>query len=114
MTLIEELELASITQTWNRKFAKLVWDNRGTIIAALKAAEWRPIEEAPKNGTPILVFIPFQWSSGEGASVWDVAHWDEHTAKWTTRTAPNYYQHCDPECQPTHFKPLGPGPEGEE
>lgn len=70
------------------------------VAAAYEAAMWRPIEEAPKDGTVVLV-----WN---GRSV-QRAYWDKIESAWvllfrtTTRRKPAY-------ASPTHFRPL-PKPE---
>lgn len=70
-------------------------DARNLCTLALRGldAEWRPIAEAPKDGTAVLA-----WAEGwetPGTAFWYLGRWrDGQTGK----------------CIPTHWKPLGPLP----
>lgn len=79
--------------------------------AALEAAEraaWRPVSEAPKDGTPVLVC-----GAENRPDKMDVAEWhywaNGHCYCWATEGALNM-QPLDP--PPTHFRPLPAPPEG--
>lgn len=59
--------------------------------AALAADGWQPIATAPRDGTPLLGFIPtyYQGKGGQTIIVWvGDAWWDGHAFK----TAPNHWQ----------------------
>lgn len=71
---------------------------RAAILAYHKTA-WRPIEEAPKDGTPILA-----WRYGWRHPKLIVWYGDWHTWMWHGVGARLNEQ-------PTHFQPLPPPPE---
>jgi 16S rRNA G1207 methylase RsmC len=84
-----------------------------TIRAALEAAEraaWRPVSEAPKDGTPVLVV-----GAENRPDKMDVAEWHYYcTAEgpyycWATEGVFSM-EPLDP--PPTHFRPLPAPPEG--
>lgn len=70
------------------------------LVAAVRAQlEWRPIETAPKDGIRILA-----WDGEDGPLV----VWWEQNRWWT-----DYAWHADKDpAYPTHWRPIGPGPEG--
>lgn len=70
--------------------------------------QWMPIDSAPKDGTCLLAFIPFEWANGEKCSAMDVVAWDARAGFWFHPTPPNYVQGCA--AQPTHWMPLPPPP----
>ena len=74
-------------------------NNLDTIIAALKAAEWRPISEA-KRDTLYQLFEPHDWGGFQFVGCMNT------DGAWI-----NNLDFCIQ--HPTHFKPLGPRPEGE-
>lgn len=67
------------------------------------AAAWRPISEAPKDGTPLLLLWP------DAAEKMAVMWWDEYVENWQ-----GYYDGINPGyLPPTHWMPLPPPPAGE-
>lgn len=72
--------------------------------AALRSGGWRPIAEAPKDGTDIWAFNGEQcrmhWVEGDGYALWI------YSEEVMSDICP------DPE-QPTSFMPLPPAPESE-
>lgn len=73
-------------------------------IAAYERAMWRPIEEAPKDGTPILGHLPCDGFSPETGI--EVIWFEPSIGCWLT------YSEYDV-VMPTHFRPLLLVPEGE-
>ena len=74
------------------------------ILSYIKENEWRPIEEAPKDGTPILVAVDCEHSKSKRAFVkWDRDRW------CFAIQGLQIYLHCTP----THFRTLPEPPEGE-
>jgi len=72
------------------------------IRAVLAALEWRPIAEAPKDGTKVLLFVP-----GRGGSIFHAMHmsdWEHGHGEWIDT------EDCIVEGA-THFRPVGPLPE---
>jgi len=83
--------------------------NRLFALARRGAAmQWRPIQTAPKDGTPILLLVQFP---GERPDTF-VAAWDANSPKWPWRPT------CDgsaySEEYATHWMPLPPPPAGEQ
>ena len=81
------------------------------ILLRRLADPWRPIEEAPKDGTRVLVYPP-TW---EGSGSCSVASWDED--KYSRRPRPFWKRSDDfgrvttsRERPPTHFMPLPSAP----
>lgn len=68
-----------------------------TAIRAHDAALWRPIEEAPKDGTPVLIWCPKEHA---GAGAMHVSVY----MKFTDR--PGWYSHISAIHDPTYFRPL--------
>jgi len=71
---------------------------RARAVEMERAQQWRPIEEAPRDGT----FILLGWSGHDDwtcAACWSEGGWsaDNFLEPWLT--------------QPTHFRPLPPAPE---
>jgi len=67
-----------------------------------EANEWQPIENAPMNGTPVLVFEAPDWI--------DVARWWDgddygHNAGWLDAALESK------SCNPTHWRPLPAPPQ---
>jgi len=80
-----------------------------TILAALEAYEWRPIEEAPKDGTPIIAWCVHPYASSmtqpDDYVGPVVARWIDHNGGgWT------WHGHLG---NFTHFRPLPSPPVGE-
>ncbi|MBX3504480.1 MAG: hypothetical protein KF895_03300 [Parvibaculum sp.] len=82
---------------------KPVIDALTRAIAAYEREMWRPIEEAAKEWTPILVFDP---AFPEGETV-QVAAWNDIGEYWQS------WIDDAPDPDPTHFRPLPTVPEGE-
>lgn len=86
----------------------MLWKLQGVLLdsrapAALAAAPrmgegWLPISTAPKDGTPILGFMPsyYQNSGGQSVILWMEGQWFDNRAFVT---------------EPTHWMPLPPAPE---
>jgi len=78
-----------------KTLTKYEWEllQRDALSWALSLLEWRPIETAPRDGTAVLI-----WEAQvDCASVawWELRCW------WS----------ADGERHPTHWRPIGPGPE---
>lgn len=74
------------------------------LEAEIAAMQWRPIETAPKDGTPLLLLWP------DAAEKMAVMWWDEYVENWL-----GYYDGINPGYQPpTHWMPLPPPPAGEQ
>lgn len=74
-----------------------------TIKAALQQGDgWRPIESAPKDGTPILVSI-FEFNKPDGKCLIVPAYWDGYYWREDGEYGHDLYQ-------PTHWQPLPPPP----
>lgn len=68
------------------------------------AMQWRPIEAAPKDGTPLLLLWP------DAAEKMAVMWWDGYCEGWM-----GYYDGINPgQMPPTHWMPLPPPPAGEQ
>lgn len=65
--------------------AKFVREAAPSVIAAYEAAQWQPIETAPKDEFVLVVsegrvhtatlFEPIGWLEADMAQLWDVTHW---------------------------------------
>jgi len=87
-----------IAQPIGRIYAQLAT----AALAAADKAAWRPIEEAPKDGTPVLCFRPDdQFSPVTGL---DVLWFEPSIRRWLYNGEPVWLP-------PTHFRllPSGPG-----
>lgn len=69
-------------------------------IAAYEAAQWRPIEEAPKDGTFVLL-----WANG----LVELGIWNSEDLMWPW-SIDGGADALDSDT-PTHFRPLPPAPE---
>jgi hypothetical protein len=80
-------------------------------IATLRTPGWRPISEAPRDGTAVLLY------GGGGCFGWmppanmenfptSICYWDDRKAAWIEATGEQYERHNDP----THFRHLPPAP----
>lgn len=65
---------------------------------------WLPIADAPRDGTPVLVFDALEetqttacWQPHENSGMWFLCSSDQFGEPMP--------------CDPTHYKPLGPDPE---
>lgn len=84
-----------------------------TAIAAYERALWRPIEEAPRDGTRVLV------KSGKWIGI---AYWQKDPSMWEEEDVPcwavfecddcYYSLYLTEQNAPTHFRHLPAGPEG--
>lgn len=71
-------------------------------IATPLKAQWRPIEEAPKDGTPLLLFYPN--AEEKMAVMW----WYDFFDNWL-----GYYDGISPYGEPTHWMFLPQEPSDE-
>lgn len=85
-----------------------IWHIRAAdIIAAYERAMWRPIEEAPKDGTPIQVtHLPFT-----GRPPFNAVRWSHGPQKSQWRWRILGHERAPLRYTPTHFRTL-PKPEG--
>ncbi len=72
------------------------------------AGEWMPIETAPKDGNPVLLYLPAPWGRIE------IAYWFAHWENWQClgdkpNTVRDEYCGIGSEL-PTHWMPLPPAP----
>ena len=72
------------------------------------AVQWRPIETAPKDGTPILLLIQFPDEPPHIIT----ALWDGRVPKWPWRPVGGSSAYGEE--YTTHFLPLPPPPKGAE
>lgn len=88
--------------------AHKIWiDAARAAIAAYERAMWRPIEEAPKDGTPIQVtHLPFT-----GRPPFNAVRWSHGPQKSQWRWRILGHERSPLRYTPTHFRPL-PKPEG--
>jgi len=86
---------------------ELLQDLVGRITELRSQVRWRPMEEAPKDGTPILCF----WRNLYGGDdSWAVAQWREPVDRWGE---PGWYEEGNGENQygePDYWMPLPPKP----
>lgn len=62
---------------------------------------WHPINSAPKDGTPVLAFMPTYYQGRGG----------QHVVVWMNFTdRPGWYSHVSGIHEPTHWMPLPPPP----
>jgi hypothetical protein len=69
-----------------------------------KASQWMPIKTAPRNGSRLL--LAADWTDKLKVKQVAYGHWYELGPYW----AYDGYQFGNPECQPTHWRPLPPPP----
>jgi hypothetical protein len=96
------------------------WPNNNTLIAAsdlLRGMGWRKIEEAPKDGTHVLVWYPFGEGHTEGKGCMFIGFWAYATEEdGDSAASPSW---CDPTtCESlgdgfTYWRPLPTPPEEE-
>ena len=75
---------------------------RATIAECFK---WRPIEEAPKDGSPILSYHPYDWTTPDVEPPYAVVRWNIRCSRWYFGLPGNYIQSAD-EVEPTYWIPL--------
>lgn len=82
-----------------------------TIRAALEAAEraaWRPVSEAPKDGTLVLTYWPTLYGAEQySVRSWQTGDWGRIRAGWA-----DCWMQIKPNNEPTHFRHLPAPPEG--
>lgn len=68
--------------------------------------EWKPIETAPKDGTPIWLYT----ACGQCEGYWKYGEWEQDAIYCTYdgTGGPAF------ECNPTHWMPLPPPPKDDE
>lgn len=84
--------------------------------------EWRPIDTAPKDGTPVLLFVPahqpHRWVTGQTwppetitvVGFWEAGgNYEGDEAGWDAWPNDRGYPCLYPE-HPTHWMPLPPAP----
>lgn len=84
-------------------------DAERTGDAEAPGVEWRPISEAPRDGTPILVWDPTRPLRHFGTDDdlrYAVAHWRTEGHGWANRNSAH--------SSPTHWMPLPPAPSATE
>lgn len=67
-------------------------------------SEWKTIDTAPKDGTPVLVCVTYSLSNDE----WETKQWVDAQSphiQW-----PTYWRSIDIPLPPTHWMPLPPPP----
>jgi hypothetical protein len=80
-----------------------------TALAHLERTQWRPIEEAPKDGTPVLVFAaPFVFTAERHKGSWYALIGDEIPGSEDTSVLLDEVTRWG---DPTHWMPLPPSPE---
>lgn len=84
------------------------------LLASMEENEWRTIDSAPKDGTPVLLLIDGHVREG----VWDPSEFDpatdDVTGNWQLLWAEGNAYGCGPNNRPTHWRPLPspPTPKG--
>jgi hypothetical protein len=89
------------------------------INAQLHAASagWRPIETAPKNGTPVLLWTTYSWDWAPVKAEAVTARWhypggiESERGYWALIQMGGYAEDDDVTGEPTHWMPLPGGPE---
>lgn len=76
----------------------------GEIRWAVERLTWRPIETAPKDGTPIIIARPTWFLPEEG---WHVVRWDDDC--WTVHDGKSDHTLRGP--TPTHWMPVPDAPQ---
>lgn len=95
-----------------------LWDSALRSAASDRPGEWRPISEAPKDGTKIDLLFP----DPRGRTI--DCFWDEIGPGWFWRTPTwengellpesKWNMSCYPNMEPTHWQPLPSPPSGSE
>lgn len=86
---------ATIANLLHVSLAALREPTPGTAIG------WRTMESAPRDGTPVLVFVP-AWYRGQGGQA--VACWMDFSDR------PGWYFGSASACEPSAWQPLPPAP----
>lgn len=86
---------------------------RHALAAALdRATRWQPIDTAPKDGTAVLVFLPYSGSPTQATARWVERYIFGGQGCWVLCEAGDHAESADLTYPaPTHWKPLGPNPE---
>ena len=89
---------------WCEKIAK-------AVLHALQSEGWRPISEAPRDGTQLLLFaaVPEVEGLSFDGPIRLTGYWDSLDEAWCS-TLSTFH---GPFVKPTHFMPLAAPPEGE-
>lgn len=106
MSEIDAEFVERIKREWDGDNVPCVEDFDHLISLARRGAamQWRPIETAPKDGTPLLLLWP------DAAEKMAVMWWDDYCGGWM-----GYYDGINPgRMPPTHWMPLPPPPKGAE
>ena len=79
------------------------------LRAAVQAQDWRPMSEAPQDGTEIWIADAYD---GCGAGRWDGRRWratfrGDHVVEYMSDFGTDYKEHE----VPTHWRPLPPPPD---
>ena len=103
MQVTDAMVSAARAAYWAREFTDID-PMRAALIAAL-AEMWRPISEAPKDGTWIMVFEPSDAAPNVHVVRWGVPEWVGGDNTWVTMALgpnPDTYDANNA----THFMPL--------
>lgn len=97
------------------RLAEAAWNDAAAeaALAAANAEDWQPIETAPKNGRPILVFGEFAGEitgpAGDpfiGVAIWRGDRTDYPGFEWSAENTDAYSGWW----KPSHWMPLPPPP----
>lgn len=92
---------------WDIQLASMkeVWEGVAKAVAAVVRAEsqWQPIETAPRDGTDVLIYVPYY---PDGARI--ETGWFSSKGYWESYSRLYAGEHHSPLCrlQPTHWQPL--------
>ncbi len=76
--------------------------------------DWRPIDTAPRDGTAVLVLLPYSDRPIQTTARWVEGYLFRVPGCWVLCEAGDHAESADLTYPaPTHWKPLGPNPEGE-
>ena len=75
---------------------------------------WLPIEDAPRDGTRVIVWPPTWPGKATTTAFWCDNLRRHHTKPHWQRLDDKYGRSCDEGMEPTHYMPLLRGPNGEE
>lgn len=68
--------------------------------------EWQPIETAPRDGTPVLVYPPTWGSKAASIAVWDRDEYAKEPRPYWRRDDGLGKKYLSREKPPTHWMPL--------